>query len=129
MDLNERLRISADPIATRRMLAAEQQRPRRGRRRVIARMVSPGSETFRHWLQRQGTRAWNTTMKTITAEFTIPDVVPRGKYAGVRIADLPTEDLGFVLREQRRAPRLARAIEFELLRRKKRVPRLPRPCQ
>ncbi len=54
MDLNERLRISADPIAARRMEAAEQQRPRRGRRRVIARMVPPGSESFRHWLQRQG---------------------------------------------------------------------------
>ena len=68
-------------------------------------------------------------MKTITADFTIPDIVPRGKYAGTRIADLPTEDLGFLLREHRRAPRLARAIEFELLRRKKRVPQLPRPCK
>jgi hypothetical protein len=54
MDYNERLRISADPIAARRMLAAEQQRPQRGRRRIVARMAPPGSETFRHWLQRQG---------------------------------------------------------------------------
>ena len=36
------------------MLAEEQQRPRRGRRRVIARMVPPGPETFQHWLKRQG---------------------------------------------------------------------------
>jgi hypothetical protein len=70
-------------------------------------------------------RAWNTTMKAIIAEFAVPNVIPRGKYAGSRIADLPTEDLGFLLREHRRAPRLARAIEFELHRRKKRrsVPR------
>lgn len=54
MDLNQRLRVSADPLAARRMLEAELQRPRRGRRRIIARMVPPGSETFRHWLQRQG---------------------------------------------------------------------------
>ncbi len=56
-------------------------------------------------------------MKTTTAEFAIPAVVPYGKYAGTRIADLPTEDLGFLLREHRRIPRLARAIEFELRRR------------
>ncbi len=54
MDYNERLRLSMDPITARQMLAAEQQRPRRGRRRIVARMVPPGSETFRHWLQRQG---------------------------------------------------------------------------
>ena len=59
-------------------------------------------------------------MKTITAEFAIPDIVPRGKYAGTRVVDVPTEDLGFLLREHRRAPRLARAIDFELRRRKKR---------
>lgn len=59
-------------------------------------------------------------MKTTVAEFAVPDVVPKDKYAGTRIADLPTEDLGFVLREHRRVPRLARAIDFELQRRKKR---------
>ncbi len=42
-------------------------------------------------------RAWNTKM-TITADFAISDVVPRGKYAGTRVVDLPTEDLGFLLR-------------------------------
>lgn len=57
---------------------------------------------------------------TITADFASSDVVPRGKYAGTRIVDLPTEDLGFLLREHRRAPRLARALDFELRRRKKR---------
>ena len=54
MDFDERLRVSADPIAARRMLAAEQQQPRRGRRRIVARMVPPGSESFPHWLRRQG---------------------------------------------------------------------------
>ncbi len=59
-------------------------------------------------------------MKTITGELAVPDVVPEGKYAGARIADLPTEDLGIVLREHRRLPQFARAIDFELRRRRKR---------
>lgn len=66
-------------------------------------------------------------MKTITADFAVPDVVPEGKYAGTRIADLPTEDLGIVLREHRRLPQLARTIDFELRRRKRRGTRHPRP--
>lgn len=62
-------------------------------------------------------------MKTITADFAAPGVVPYGKYAGTRVVDIPTEDLGFLLREHRRAPRLARAIHVELHRRKKRPSR------
>jgi uncharacterized protein (DUF3820 family) len=59
-------------------------------------------------------------MKATAAEFAVPDVVPEGKYAGTRIADLPTEDLSVVLREHRRLPQFARAIDFELRRRRKR---------
>lgn len=62
-------------------------------------------------------------MKTITAEFAVPDVVPEGKFAGARIADLLTEDLGIVLREHRRLPNFAAAIDIELRRRKKRAAR------
>lgn len=59
MDYNERLRLSADPITARRMLAAEQQRPRRGRRRIVARFKPPGSESFPDWLRRQGLEGMN----------------------------------------------------------------------
>jgi hypothetical protein len=58
-------------------------------------------------------------MKTMAGEFAIPAAVPEGKYAGTRIADIPTEDLGFVAREQRRNPAIARILENELRRRKK----------
>lgn len=51
-------------------------------------------------------------MKT-AGEFTVPDVVLEGKYAGTRIADLPTEDLGIVLREHRRLPRFVQGIDIE----------------
>lgn len=71
-------------------------------------------------------------MRTMAGEFAVPDVVPEGKYAGTRIADLPTEDLGIVLREHRRLPRFVQAIDIELRRRKKRAvrrhpPRTARP--
>jgi hypothetical protein len=66
-------------------------------------------------------------MKATTAEFTVPDVVPEGKYAGSRIADLPTEDLSIVLREHWRLPRFVQAINSELRRRKKRGTRVLRP--
>jgi hypothetical protein len=67
-------------------------------------------------------------MKATTAEFTVPDVVPEGKYAGTRIADLPTEDLSVVLREHRRLPRFVQAIEFERRRRKKQAAPPHRPA-
>lgn len=54
MDYNERLRLSADPVTARRMLEAEQQGHRRTRRRIVARMIPPGSESFQAWLRRQG---------------------------------------------------------------------------
>jgi hypothetical protein len=63
MDYNERLRLSADPITARRMLAAEQQRPRRGRRRIVARFNPPGSESFPDWLRRQGLEGMNRDEK------------------------------------------------------------------
>lgn len=66
-------------------------------------------------------------MKTMAGEFAIPDVVPTGKYAGARIADLPTEDLGFVLRDHRRLPTFVQAVDIELRRRKRRGTRLAPP--
>jgi len=54
MDYDERLRLSADPIAARRMLEAERPGLRRTRRRVVARLIPPGSESFQSWLRRQG---------------------------------------------------------------------------
>jgi hypothetical protein len=52
--LRERLELSADPIAARRLLEQEQRRPRRGRRRIFARMVPPGSQSFADWLAQRG---------------------------------------------------------------------------
>jgi hypothetical protein len=53
--LRERLELSADPIAARRLIESEQRRPtRRGRRRVLARLLPPGSEPYERWLERNG---------------------------------------------------------------------------
>lgn len=53
--LRERLELSADPIAARKLLESEQRRPtRRGGRRVCGRLVPPGGETYAQWLERNG---------------------------------------------------------------------------
>jgi uncharacterized protein (DUF3820 family) len=67
-------------------------------------------------------------MKKMACEFAIPGAVPAGKYAGARIADLPTEDLDFVAREHCRNPAVTRILQNELRRRKKRsARRVPLP--
>jgi hypothetical protein len=52
--LRERLELSADPIAARRLLDPEQRRPRRGRRRVSGRVLPPGSQPIADWLTERG---------------------------------------------------------------------------
>ncbi len=55
MTLRERLEMSADPIAARRLIESEQRRAtRRGRRRVLARFLPPGSEPYERWPERNG---------------------------------------------------------------------------
>ncbi len=55
MTLRERLEVSADPILARRLIESEQRRPtRRGRRRVLAKFLPPGSQPFADWLAERG---------------------------------------------------------------------------
>lgn len=54
MTLRERLELSADPIAARRLIESEQRPTRRGRRRVLAKFLPPGSQPFADWLAERG---------------------------------------------------------------------------